>query len=247
MGQRYGLSLEEFGHLLHYTRVFEWKEHEEIIEDIFSRTFPADSKSDGTNSSSGGGGLAGSSSMNKLSPSRWTLMTRAHFVQALLASALHTNPSLSPDLAMRHLLEHVLLSFWEIITTKYFVYSAPDQQVQQTVREYQHLLKQLFHQYTTIDSKFGPRLSASQFLTMMKDASLLDSDQESTAVICFLQAQLNPPMHLELEHLVFSEFVEAVNRLALKVIEVYSGLTDAKRIRIAINMLIDLPFASDAK
>lgn len=26
-----------------------------------------------------------------------------------------------------------------------------------------------------------------------------------------------------------------------------SGLTDAKRIRIAINMLIDLPYASDAK
>jgi hypothetical protein len=92
------------------------------------------------------------------------------------------------------------------------------------VLEYYHLLKQIFHQYTIVDNKFGPRLSANQFINMMKDGTLLDSDQESTGVICFLQAQLNPPVHLELEYLVFTEFIEAINRLSLRVIEIYRSV-----------------------
>jgi hypothetical protein len=32
------MTLEEFGHLLHYTQLFEWKQHEEIIEELLGIT-----------------------------------------------------------------------------------------------------------------------------------------------------------------------------------------------------------------
>ena len=53
------------------------------------------------------------------------------------------------------------------------------------------------------------------------------------AVNCFYQSQLNPSVQLELQYIVFTEYIEALSRIALKVIENYPGLTDAKRIRMA--------------
>jgi hypothetical protein len=120
------MTLEEFGHLLHYSQLFEWKQHEEIIEEIFMKTFPGDPKSELLNTNS---------SMNKSANNiRWLLMTRAHFVQALLAASMNANPSFPPDAAMRHILENVLFPFWEMITSKYFIYNSPDDQVKQAVR-----------------------------------------------------------------------------------------------------------------
>ncbi len=84
------------------------------------------------------------------------------------------------------------------------------------------MLKQTFHQKATIDSKFGPRLPATDFMQMMRDATLVDIDQETMCIGCFLQAQLNPPVQYELEFLVFVEFIEALLRLSLKAIDGYN-------------------------
>lgn len=84
------------------------------------------------------------------------------------------------------------------------------------------LLKQAFHQKATIDSKFGPRIPATDFMQMMKDATLVDIEQETMCIGCFLQAQLNPPVQQELEYLVFVEFIEALQRLAMKAIDGYN-------------------------
>jgi hypothetical protein len=89
--------------------------------------------------------------------------------------------------------------------------------------DYVLLLKQVFHQKAHIDSKFGPRLPATDFLSAMRDAALVDVEQESTCIGCFLQAQLNPPVHLELEYLIFAEFVEALCRLSIKALESAAG------------------------
>jgi hypothetical protein len=102
---------------------------------------------------------------------------------------------------------------------------------------------------------------------MMKESTLIDSDNESLGVACFQQSQMNPPKPSELPHIVFIEFVEAASRLSLKAIESYgyyvcslfflsysncclllsldvflasSGLTEAKRIRMAFNMITEL-------
>ena len=85
--------------------------------------------------------------------------------------------------------------------------------------EYYHLLKQVYHQKAVIDSKFGPRLPATDFLKIMVDSTMIEYDQEQLCISSFLQAQLNPPIQLELEYLVFTEFIESASRVALKAIE----------------------------
>ncbi len=85
--------------------------------------------------------------------------------------------------------------------------------------EYYQLLKQVYHQKSLIDTKFGPRLPASDFMKIMVDSTMIEDDQEQLCVSCFLQSQLNPPIQLELEYLVFTEFVEAASRISLKAID----------------------------
>lgn len=48
---------------------------------------------------------------------------------------------------------------------------------------------------------------------------MIEYDQDQLCISSFLQAQLNPPIQLELEYLVFTEFVESASRVALKAIE----------------------------
>jgi hypothetical protein len=79
----------------------------------------------------------------------------------------------------------------------------------------------VFHSRAAIDPRCGPRLSRTEFLNMMKESTLIDSDNESLGVACFQQSQMNPPKSSELSHIVFIEFVEASSRLSLKAIESY--------------------------
>lgn len=87
--------------------------------------------------------------------------------------------------------------------------------------DYYHLLRKVFDQRSSLDSKFGPRLSAEDFLNMAKSSTLIDSDQEIITLNSFLQAQLSPSRQYELEYIVFIEFIEALSRLANKAIESY--------------------------
>lgn len=105
----------------------------------------------------------------------------------------------------------------------------------------------MFHSKATIDSKFGPRLSLASYMAIMKEATLVDFENEALCVNSFLLAQLTPTVQFELEFIVFSEFVEAISRLSLKAIENYNVLTEAKRIRMAFNMITELAAVSEAK
>ena len=71
---------------------------------------------------------------------------------------------------------------------------------------------------------------------------MVEPEHESLVVGAFLEAQLGPAPAWELEHLVFSEFMEALSRVAVKAIEQYQGsdLTDGKRIRMAFNFVSEL-------
>jgi hypothetical protein len=48
---------------------------------------------------------------------------------------------------------------------------------------------------------------------------MIDADQEALVISSFLQAQLSPLKQLELQSLVLSEFIEALSRVALNVID----------------------------
>ena len=83
----------------------------------------------------------------------------------------------------------------------------------------------------------------SAFLRLLEEASLAEPEQETIVVGCFLiDAQLRPAPAWELEHLVFTEFMEALARVATKTIENHKEVqfTDGKRIRMAFNFVSEL-------
>lgn len=91
-------------------------------------------------------------------------------------------------------------------------------------------------------AQYGPRLTVSSFIGMIQEVGLIEPEQESLCVSGFLEAQLSPATVWELEDLVLCEFLEALARVAVKVIEQYKGsaFTDAKRIRMAFNFVAEL-------
>lgn len=122
VGQRYGMTLEELGHLLHFLRCADWKDGEEQqVADIFAKTAPA-----AASSSSGSGGTS------KLQE-RWPLMTRAHLATALVCVALEQSPESKAEAAVRDFLFGPLSAFWDSITSKYLCYACADPALKQAV------------------------------------------------------------------------------------------------------------------
>jgi hypothetical protein len=80
----------------------------------------------------------------------------------------------------------------------------------------------------------------SGFVDLLIASSMIFDDQEGLGVNCFKKAQLDPDTVWELQDIVFCEFVDAVSHLALRSIENSSGLSDAKKIRMAFNFMSEL-------
>lgn len=64
---------------------------------------------------------------------KWTLMTRAHFTEALVATALDLKFGESVDLALRALLEGPVNEYWDNISSKYLQYTCQDPALKQSV------------------------------------------------------------------------------------------------------------------
>lgn len=116
LGQRYGMTLQEFGHCVHFAKIVEWKFSEEAVKRIFFATAPETMQQSMANATGGrsseeakeqprngfalkrfsseehSAALNGSSSASSLrlrhQQQRWPLMTRAHFAEALVSIAL---------------------------------------------------------------------------------------------------------------------------------------------------------------
>lgn len=137
VGQRFGMTIQEFGHFLHFMRLFNWKEDEENIERVYFKTTaePEAEKKRAMSSSNSNATIGGRAHANSKSHvlDKWTLMTRSHFTEALVAVAMDVKSELSVELALKELLEGPMTEFWDNITSKYLQYSCPDPALKQSV------------------------------------------------------------------------------------------------------------------
>jgi hypothetical protein len=161
-----------------------------------------------------------------------------------------------------------MATLWGKLTSKYAYYASDDPIIKKSTLEYYQLLKHVYQMRATTDTKvysaivqpgrpahfvtcafalsshrqYGPRLTVSSFLSILRDASMIEAEQETLCVGCFLDAQLAPPAAWELEDLVLCEFMEALARVAIKTIEPHRGstFTDGKRVRMAFNFVAEL-------
>ena len=60
-------------------------------------------------------------------------MTRAHFVEALVATANHRHLGDSADEGLKRLLQGPMTAYWESISSQYLLYSRTDEALKQSV------------------------------------------------------------------------------------------------------------------
>ena len=137
VGQRFGMTIQEFGHFLHFMRLFNWKEDEETIERLYFKTTaePEAEKKRAMSSSNSNATIGNRAQTNNKAHAldKWTLMTRSHFTEALVAVAMDVKSELPVEVALKELLEGPLTEFWDSITSKYLQYSCPDPALKQSV------------------------------------------------------------------------------------------------------------------
>jgi hypothetical protein len=79
-------------------------------------------------------------------------------------------------------------------------------------------------------------------MQLLITSTLVFKDQHEPMIDCYLKAQqtLAPARDRELPALVYCEFLEAVSRLAIQIIDTDSQLGPGKRVRMAFSMITEL-------
>lgn len=236
VGQRYGLSINEFGHLLHSLDVCNFRTGSELIEEIYYKT--------GHVGTMLGARAASSSSRKEAISSKMQhpLMTRAHLAEALVCVAMEDAvlEDSGPSQLVEEFFGRSLQKLWDKITESYIFYTGRDPSIKSTTLSYYQLLKKAFHASASLDSKFGPRLPLGDFIAMMVQSGMVDRVDEHLCVTTFQDVHFNPPSERELADLVFCEFLDAVSRLACTVINHNDNLETAKRIRLGFEVIAEL-------
>lgn len=119
VGEHYGLSLNEFGHCLHYCRLINFRLHMEKVEQIFCEC------------------------------TQGSLMSRINFVEGILKFCIDTCNDRSPiDLMTEMVIKsertsgiRSMTEVWSELSTTYMAYSSTDKAMENTILHYYHTLK----------------------------------------------------------------------------------------------------------
>ena len=108
MGQRYGLTISEFGHLLHLAGVLDWNTQSDVVLGMFEKTsggaMGGASASASSASSGGGGGGRGGGAV-------CPLMSRSHLCQAIVGVAVDLEMGSTVSQCQLYYLSLALLTF----------------------------------------------------------------------------------------------------------------------------------------
>lgn len=121
VGKRYGLMMVEFGHLLHMADVLNIQNDFDIIEELYIRPVKHRQIMDAP------------------------LMTRGHFAQSLIATALMQGGMASIGDNLTDLLVKSLGSLWKTLQSSYIIYSSHEASMREIVRPSYEPINRLIH------------------------------------------------------------------------------------------------------
>lgn len=219
VGERYALTKAEFAHLLHGLKVVNLAtpSGESAADAIFEQCGIAE-------------GVC--------------LMTRPQLAQALVAVSVSISSSspgdgFSPQ-SLQDFMGDVVAPFVSELGSLYCLYSIHDDILGVAYRDYYQLVRQAFLTFAVEDPVRGAEILLRDYMQLLVTSTLVFKDQTDQMVTNFLRAQVNRERERELHSLVFAEFMEAVSRLAIEIIDTDPNLSPGKRIRMAFSMLTDL-------
>jgi len=212
VGQRYGMTLQEFSHLLHMSKLCDISD-KQTIDLIFKKPI--------NNSKS------------------TILMTRTHFTQSIVVLALNRGKMTTIINVLNAIIKVSLLQFWNKLCNNYYIYQSNDPTMRLALREHFHLIKPIYLTYAKNNLLGSSSLFLSDFISILSKANIITSDQEACCVSAFSHVQLNPLLHDELKELVYIEFLEGIAKVASLTINTTNGINDAKKFRIALNLVLN--------
>jgi len=259
VGQRYGMNMSEWAHLLHMLHI------------VNLATPSGDSNADayfdrvvGTGAGAGAGAVGASST-----PAR--LMSRPQFAQAVAAIAIsHMQASQEPQGSgagtagsfaplLQSFLAGPFSSYWTQLSRCYSRYCISDDLLSVALGDYYQMVKQAFLSFSTVDAERGPEIALQDYMQLLVTSTLVFKDQTTPMIECFLGAQVSlnaggesesgagagagaagSMRERELSSLVYCEFLEAVSRLAIQIIDTNASLGPGKRVRMALSMICEL-------
>ena len=143
-----------------------------------------------------------------------------------------------------------LSSYWTQLKRCYSRYSVSDDLLGVALSDYYQMVKQAFLAFSTVDAERGPEIALQDYMQLLVTSTLVFKDQTTQVIECFLGAQVSlngavsagsgSMRERELPSLVYCEFLEAVSRLAIQIIDTNSSLGPGKRVRMALSMICEL-------
>lgn len=228
VGERYGLTIKEFSHMLHMAGIcnlnLNTSENKGISfsQNVFDH--PMVKQNRPTTSSA-------------LQP----LMTRVHFVQSIVSIVIIQDKNGALSELLGELLEGPFKDLWMRFHSHYLLYISTDPGLKAAVKEFYHLVKISFNsRYSGGDPRSGCALQYEEIKDMLVASSVLTLEQQAFLMQYFYSSQFNPKREAELEELVYAEFLEVVSRIAIQAIKSIA-LSDAKKIRLALHYISVLP------
>lgn len=181
VGERYGLTVNEFGHMLHYCRLVNFREHTEKVEKLF-----IDCTGNGE------------------SP----LMSRNNLVEALIKYCVDECKEKPTIDALEEIMFgqerpglRSMSDVWSQLSGSYLAYSSTDVRVEETFLHFYHSVKEAFYLWSGKASKFGPCLKLDDFSHMMLTSNLTTASHDLMCMNSFMKAQMDPARIWELDEL----------------------------------------------
>lgn len=241
VGQRYGLSLVEFRHILHIARVYNVIDNPDKVDDIFLKIC---GESLNSNNNSNNMIHSGSkSSINARSMAdNWVLMSRQEFGQALVLIAIERKgDEQSISEGVDTFFNGPLLDLLQFLKTSYTIYKDNDSaDILEMIKNSHHLVKLVYMAWATFHPVRGAYLMFDDLLKLLIASGVIIPDQQAILMNKYLEAQSNPTMQWELQEVTFCEFIEIVSKLAIHTMANETALTNPKRIRLTLHQISEV-------
>ena len=240
VGQRYGLSLIEFRHILHIARIYNVLENSDKVDEIFFKISGESTDSNGNSNTLIHSGSK--SSLNaKSMADNWILMSRQEFAQALVLIAIEKKEQeQSISEGVDTFLNGPVLDLLRFLKT-YTIYKDNDSaDILEMIKNFNHLVKMVYMSWATFHPVRGAYLMLDDLIKLLIASGVIIPDQQTILINKYLETQANPTIQWELQEVTFCEFLEVVSKLAIHTMANETALTNPKRIRLTLHQISEV-------
>ncbi|GMI62129.1 hypothetical protein ScalyP_jg9700 [Parmales sp. scaly parma] len=239
--QNSSMTFAEWSHFLHSSRAYHAYKDTTVIKKLFSTAIKASSSGESKIDDDDN-----SSSEDDTEITEKTLQQGEFMAAVVLASQAKSEDTMRPTASLKSFVEEFLEANWDNRRDDKMKAIVENESVNHLVSATFFDIRKIFHHY--VGGEFEV-MNCECFQKLCKDAGLLmknpgeseDAAEERMSKVgtnSFFSAQGDPPRHLELEEIVFGEFLDATCRLSCDTLN--PNASSFQRVQLGLDALLDL-------